>query len=164
MLLEDESFGGLLRMRNPYHKEIKSLHLDKLPSQLEQISAIFLFLKKKLSWNGQYSLYGNEVKKVIKDQTGSNADFNFILMSMLRDAQIPCYPVVMSRRDAGRLPISHPSILKLNTFIVGIADTDSTFVFLDGSIDYGFINVLSPILMVDQARIINDMGASYWVI
>ena len=84
-------------------------------------------------------------------------------MSMLRDAQIPCYPVVMSRRDAGKLPISHPSILKLNTFIVGIADTDSTFAFLDGSIDYGFINVLSPILMVDQARIIHDMGASYWV-
>ena len=163
MLLENESFGGLLSMRNPYHKEMKSLHLDKLPSQLEQISAIFLFLKEKLSWNGQYSLYGNEVKKVIKNQTGSNADFNFILMSMLRDAQIPCYPVVMSRRDAGKLPISHPSILKLNTFIVGIADTDSTFVFLDGSIDYGFINVLSPILMVDQARIIHDMGASYWV-
>lgn len=144
MLLEDEDFGSLLKMRNPYRDEMTALALDKLTDRQDKIAAIYTFLKKKMSWNGQYGLYGSEVRKAIKNGTGSNADINFVLMSMLRDAQIPCYPAVMSRKTLGILPLSHPSIQKLNTFVVGIADTDSTFVFLDGSVTNGYMNTLPP--------------------
>ena len=114
MLLEDEDFGSLLKMRNPYRDEMASLPLDQLSDRQNKIAAIYTFLKSKISWNGQYGLYGSEVKKAVKNGTGNNADINFILMSMLRDAQIPCYPVVMSRKNRGILPYSHPSIQKLN--------------------------------------------------
>ena len=43
-------------------------------------------------------------KQILKEGTGSNADLNFILISMLTDAGIPAYPVVMSRRNMGILP------------------------------------------------------------
>ena len=152
MLLQDEDFGAMLKMRNPYRDEMASLSLDQLPDRQNRIAAIYTFLKQKISWNGQYGLYGNEVKKAVKNGTGSNADINFILMSMLRDAQIPCYPAVMSRKDRGILPYSYPSIQKLNTFIVGIADTDSTLVFLDGSVINGYMNTLPPVLMVNSRR------------
>ena len=82
---------------------------------------------------------------------------------MLRDAQIPCYPVVMSRKNRGILPYSHPSIQKLNTLIVGIADTDSTFVFLDGSVTDGYLNTLPPVLMANRARLIDETGKGKWV-
>lgn len=144
MLLDDEDFGSLLRMRNPYREEMASLSLDQLPSRQEQIAAIYTFLKQKISWNEQYALYGSEVKKAVKNGTGTNADINFVLMSMLRDAHIPCYPVVMSRKNRGILPLTHPSIQKLNTFVVGIADTDSTFAFLDGSVTHGSLNTFLP--------------------
>ena len=163
MLLEDEEFGSLLKMRNPYREEMASLSLDKLTDQQEKIVAIYTFLKKKISWNSQYKLYGGEVKKAIKNGTGSNADINFVLMSMLQDAQIPCYPVVMSRKNVGILPLTYPSIQKLNTFIVGIADTDSTFVFLDGSVTNGYLNTLPPVLMVNRARLINNNREDNWV-
>lgn len=163
MLLDDEDFGGLLKMRNPYRDEMASLALDKLSDRQSKIAAIYTFLKKKISWNGQYGLYGSEVKKAVKNGTGNNADINFVLMSMLRDAQIPCYPVVMSRKSRGILPYSHPSIQKLNTLIVGIADTDSTYVFLDGSVTNGYMNNLPPVLMVNRARLISDAGGDNWV-
>lgn len=163
MLLKDEDFGNLLKMRNPYREEMESLALDKLPDQQEKISVIYTFLKKRISWNNQYGLYGNEIKKAIKNGTGSNADINFVLMSMLREAQIPCYPVVMSRKSMGLLPFTHPSIQKLNTFIVGIADTDSTYVFLDGSVTTGFLNTLPPVLMVDRARLVRNEGGDHWI-
>lgn len=163
MLMEDEDFGDLLKMRNPYREEMASLGLEKLSDRQEKIAAIYTFLKKRISWNDQYSLYGSEVKKAIKNGTGSNADINFVLMSMLRDADIPCYPIVMSRKSMGILPYSHPSLQKLNTFIVGIADTDSTFVFLDGSVTYGYLNVLPPVLMVDRARLITPDKGSEWI-
>ena len=105
MLLQDEDFGAMLKMRNPYRDEMASLSLDQLPDRQNRIAAIYTFLKQKISWNGQYGLYGNEVKKAVKNGTGSNADINFILMSMLRDAQIPCYPAVMSRKDRGHPPL-----------------------------------------------------------
>lgn len=163
MLLEDEDFGSLLKMRNPYRDEMASLSLDKLTDRQDKIAAIYTFLKKKISWNGQYGLYGNEVRKAVKNGTGNNAEINFVLMSMLRDAQIPCYPAVMSRKNLGILPLSHPSIQKLNTFVVGIADTDSTFVFLDGSVTDGFMNTLPPVLMVDRARLLSKADGGNWI-
>lgn len=163
MLLEDRDFGKLLKTHSPYQEEIKTLGLEKLPSTQEKVAAIYTFLKKKISWNGQYRLYGNDMKKAIKDGTGSNADINFVLMSMLQEVNIPCFPVVMSRRDTGVLPYTHPTIKKLNTFVVGIADTDSTQVYLDGSVQHGFLNILPPVLMVKRARLINPDGACHWV-
>lgn len=164
MLLEDEDFGALLKMRNPYRDEMASLPLNQLSHRQDKIAAIYTFLKSRMSWNGQYGIYGTEVKKAVKNGTGNNADLNFILMSMLRDARIPCYPVVMSRKSLGILPYSHPSVQKLNTLIVAIADTDSTFVFLDGSVTHGYMNILPPVLMADRARLINEgEGKGGWI-
>lgn len=84
-------------------------------------------------------------------------------MSMLRDADIPSFPVVMSRRNIGILPYSHPSVQKLNTFIVGVANTDSTLVYLDGSVRDGYINILPPVLMVNRARVIMPGKGGLWV-
>ncbi len=162
MLLEDEDFGSLLKMRNPYRDEMAALNTNSLPDTQSKVNALFAFLRKKMNWNETYALYAGDVKKAIKNGTGSNADFNFVLMSMLRDANISCAPVVMSRRSQGILPFAHPSVQKLNTFVVAIADTDSTFVYLDGSIQSGCINLLPPGLMVDRARMITS-GGSQWM-
>ena len=163
MLLEDSEFGGQLKIRNPYREEMAALNLDQLKSIEEKISAIYTFLKGKITWNEEYSLYGGKSKKVIKDGMGNNAEINFILMSMLRDADIPSFPVVMSRRNIGILPYSHPSVQKLNTFIVGVANTDSTLVYLDGSVRDGYINILPPVLMVNRARVIMPGKGGLWV-
>lgn len=53
MLLEDEDFGSLLKMRNPYRDEMASLSLERLPDRQNKIAAIYTFLKSKMSWNGQ---------------------------------------------------------------------------------------------------------------
>lgn len=71
MLLQDEDFGAMLKMRNPYRDEMASLSLDQLPDRQNRIAAIYTFLKQKISWNGQYGLYGNEVKK--RSRTGQAA-------------------------------------------------------------------------------------------
>lgn len=162
-LLDDSEFGGQLKMRNPYREEMAALNLDRLKSTDEKIAAIYTFLKSKITWNEGYALYANKSKKATKEGIGNNAEINFVLMSMLRDANIPCYPVVMSLRSTGMLPYAHPSSQKLNTFIVGIANTDSTLVYLDGSVRDGYLNVLPPVLMVDRARVILSDKKGTWV-
>lgn len=163
ILLEDEDFGGMLKMRNPYREEMKALSLDALTDRQSKIEAIYTFLKKKISWNGDYGIFGSEIKKAIKNGTGNNAEINFVLMSMLRDEQIPCYPVVMSRKDMGILPYAHPSLQKLNTFVVAIASTEDSYIFLDGSVSTGFLNVLPPVLMSNRARLVSNKPGNMWI-
>lgn len=162
-LLKDDDFGGRLRMSNPLKEEMGTLHLERMKGTEEKICAIYTLLKNKVKWNEKYNLYGRSPKQILKEGTGNNADLNFILISMLADAGIPAYPVVMSRRNMGVLPLSHPSIQELNTFIVGIAHTDSTLVYLDGSVEDGYLNVLPPVLMPNRARIIIPDNQSRWV-
>lgn len=163
MLMKDDSFGKLIKMRNPYREEMTLLGIDKLPTIPAKVEAVYNFLKKKMSWNEHYEIYSNDIKKAIKEGSGSNADINFVLMSMLRDAEVTCYPVVMSRKTMGILPITHPSIQKLNTFVIAIANTDTTFTYLDGSSTTGYLDILPPQLMVDRARLIGCKKADNWV-
>ena len=162
ILLEDSDFGSRTRMSNPLKNEMAALHLENAGSTEEKIARIYTLLKSKVKWNEKYGFYGDKGRQVLKEGSGSNAEINFILISMLKDAGIPAFPVVMSRRDQPMLPYSHPSIQKLSTFVVGIADTDSTFVYLDGSVRDGYINVIPPVLMTNRARIIMPNYAD-WV-
>lgn len=162
LLKNENDFGGLLKLKNPFKEDMSALNMKDLSTQ-DKIRSIYQLLKKKISWNENYHLFGNNIKKAIKEGSGSNADINFILISMLKDAGINAFPIMMSTRDQGRLPLTYPSINKLNTFIVGINDTDSTVVFLDGSVKNGDINILPPKLMVDRARIYNINGKGDWI-
>lgn len=160
-LLKYDDFGKHLKMRNPYRDEASAM-LSAEMSVDEKIAHIFSFVRQKISWNENYSIFSPDIRKAIKEGSGSNADINFVLMSMLRDANIPCVPLVMSRRSRGMLPMAHPSIAKLNTFVVGIQNSDTTMVYLDGSVQYGYINILPPVLLTNRARIISESGGERW--
>ncbi|NDV57574.1 DUF3857 domain-containing protein [Bacteroides sp. 519] len=161
-LLEYEEFGKLLRMKNPFQAEVSALPLGNLSTD-EKISLIHVLLKQKMSWNKKYAMYATDIKKAIKEGTGTNAELNFVFMSMLRDAGIQSVPLVMSRRSMGFLPLAHPTMSKLNTMIVGIQNSDTTMVYLDGSVEHGYINTLPPVLMTNQARVISKNPGNKWV-
>ncbi|MCD7901939.1 MAG: DUF3857 domain-containing protein [Bacteroides sp.] len=162
LLLENEDFGRQLKMRNPFRDEMQAMALDKFSTD-EKIVALFNFLKQKITWDESYALFGRDIRKAIKEGKANNAVLNFILISMLKDAGIQAYPLIMSRRDRGIIPFSAPSINKINTFVVGIQNTDSTYVFLDGSVTDGYLNILPPVMLVDRARIIREGGGNKWV-
>lgn len=154
MFIHSDDFGERTRIGNPLKKEMEDLNISQLPNLEEKVKATYTLLKSKVKWNERYALLGRLPKQTLKEGTGNNADINFILINMLNDIGIKAYPVVMSRRDLPQIPY-YPSLESLNTFIVGIAATDSTYIYLDGSIRDGYIDVLPPILMTNRARLIN---------
>lgn len=164
MLLDNANFGGKLKMKNPFSEEVAALGIDKLEKVEQKVSALYMFLKSRVKWNESYELFGGNLKKVIENGSGDNADLNFILMSMMRDTNIECYPLVLSRRSRGILPLTHPSYQSLNTFVIGFKGSDGQLDFIDGSVINGYINVLPPDLMVNEARIISgDYPGEKWV-
>lgn len=160
-LNDDSDFGGVLKMKNPFKEEMSALNLSNA-STYDKIRKIFNLAKSKIIWNNEYGFWGGDTKKAIKIGTGNNAEINFVLISMLKDANINAFPVLISRRNYNKLPYTHPSLDKLNTFIVGINDTDSTTVYIDGSIRDGDINILPTVLMTDRARLFQKKGNEAW--
>ena len=154
---------GRLKKSSPFKSEIVAQGIASIPDQKERITAVFRLLKQKVHWNGDYAFWDKSTSKVLKERTGSNADMNFLLINMLQDAGIESCPVVLRKRSSGILPLSHASSKYLTTFVVGIHDTDSTYLYLDGSVEDGYINVLPADLLVDRARVISKSGQGSWV-
>lgn len=160
-LFEDADFGGRMKATNPLRAEMNALRVDTLQTVEAKTAALFALLKSRVRWNGKYALFGKGFKEVLKDGTGDNADINFMLISMLADAGIESYPVVMSCRDEKALPYSHPSIERLSTFVVAVIDGER-IMYVDASSEYGYVDILSPRLMTNRARLMIP-GNSQWV-
>lgn len=151
---ENEQFGKLLSQSNPFRDITWSLSPKEMSFDQKVITA-FQTVKKQLAWNGKYLLYSKNLEKVIKEKSGSNADLNFILISVLKDYGLKAYPVVLSRRSSGILPVHFPSLQKLNTFIVAIHDEENKkYIFLDCSMDQPAFDVLPLDLSASKARIL----------
>lgn len=163
LLLGDSEFGGRLKKSSPLKAELASSGILSISDKRERIAAIFQLLKSRVRWNGNYAFWGKPASKVLSEGTGTNADINFLLINMLQDAGIESFPVVLRNRDLGVMPRSHASLKYLSSFVVGIQETDSTFLFIDGSVEDGYLNVLPPSLLVSRARVIQKNGSGYWV-
>ena len=156
-----EKFGALMEMENPLKVEMEQLNLPAMESDEEKICAIFQLLKSKVKWNEKYNLLGRKMEDVLKEGSGSNADINFILMSMLKDANISAVPVVMGLRDEASISRLYPVAEEFSTFVVGVMK-DTTLSFIDASLRDGYLDVLPPVLMSNRARMLRG-NETCWV-
>ena len=162
LLMADEDFGKRIKRACPIKDLVASSGAEKETDVVKKMAAIYTALKSRLKWNGDYRLFAESASKTIKDGTGSNADLNFILLSAYREAGLDARPVVMSRRTKGRLPFSHPSLNPLNTLVVGVVDGQSVH-FIDASAEDGYVDVLPPLLLTEQALLLSDDGKGNWL-
>ena len=161
-LMGDEDFGNRIKRACPIKDLVASSGVEKETDVVKKMAGIYTALKSRLKWNGNYKLFAESASKTLKDGSGSNADLNFILLSAYREAGLDARPVVMSRRTKGRLPLSHPSLNKLNTFVVGVVD-GQTVHFIDASVEDGYIDVLPPSLLTEQGLLLSDDGTGNWL-
>lgn len=153
-LMNDDEFGDRIKRGNPLKDEMVAAKLDTISDFRRKVAATYLLLMKHVKWDGTYALWGNSSRNVLKEGKASNADINFLLMNMLRTLNIKTVPLLLCTRNQGNLPISHPSIESINTFVVGIFENDTTMIAMDGSATTGFVGVLPPVLLTN-AHVLN---------
>lgn len=154
LLMEEDDFGGRIKRANPLKDEMRQAGIDTISDFRRKVISTYLLLKKKVKWNRTYALLGNTSRNVLKEGQSSNADINFLLMNMLKSLDIKTVPIVLRTRNEGILPLTHPSLDALNTFVVGIYENDSTLHVMDGSAEHGYLDVLPPVLLT-KAHIVN---------
>lgn len=165
-LMEDEDFGGRLQLANPLRAEQDAAAAELQNMSVEEKTDFLRnLLMSRFKWNEKYSIYGLPSRKITTEESLNSATLNFILLSMLRDAGVKAYPVLLSRRSRGRIPYSYPSIQAMNATVLMVMTTDSTKFYTDaGSAQDGYPLMQLPAnLMPDRGLAVYAKDASEWV-
>lgn len=131
-------------------------------NDLDKMTSIYDYVRQNIRWNGKQNIYVNSVfnpvlskvytkvtKKVVKEKslskpfnakTGSNAEINFILISLLRKANIEAHPVILNTKKAIDKNIPSP---KQFDHVIALARIGSNEYFLDATDSLRPYNLLS---------------------
>lgn len=151
-LRENENFGAALKP-NSWSKEL-SAQLSQGKSQAESLTAIYNFVRNNMKWDEVSSTTTkSKLEKAFKAKVGNSAEINLLLVSLLKQAGIVAYPVVLSTRDHGKVMPVHPTIDALN-YVIAKATVDGSDYLLDAT------EKLTPIGILPE-RCLNEKGWVY---
>ena len=116
-LLENEGFGQQLKKNIPHTRSLDdSARLMK--NDYDRMVFIYDFVKRNMNWNGYESIGSdNGIKSAWDKKSGSTSEINFILIDLLRDADIKAYPLLVSTRDNGAVNPLYPFLMQFNCTI-----------------------------------------------
>lgn len=155
-LLDSKYFGGNLKRTGLFKN-------DDLPSSkdLSAATAIVATIRERVRWNGKSTFSPENLAKALKDGTGNSSDMNFLAINALKAAGIDAFPIILSTRANGRIPLTHPSAAAFNFCITGV-EIDEKLYTIDVSDKYSIWNVIPNKAMVTQARIMKE-GFDKWI-
>lgn len=155
-LLKSSSFGGNLKKANWFKDDVVKGDLT-----MANANAIVKMITDRVKWDDKSSVNVSNLKEALNKGIGNSADLNFLLINALDAGGFDAFPVILSTRSKGRIPLTYPSAAAFNYVITGMRLDDKMY-FIDASSKYGGWNILPQKCMVEQARIITEHHKS-WV-
>lgn len=162
----DESYADsdiIRRFRGncQYKDEVAQISSD-LPDE-DKILAAVNIVNNAVQWDKSYDLVPKPLAQTVKSRTGSNADKNSLVAGCLRELGFVVDPVFIRLRSSGVLMDFQPEMNPYDTFILSVTSSDGTVRYLDCGSPYGYINILNPLMLVTNGRIIHQNGTGQWV-
>ena len=98
-LYEDKNFGLDLK------KKLKSLDLQVINAKKlegkDQVKFLYDFVRENFTWNREYGVYTDNIKKAVEVRKGNIAEINLILCNLLQKAEINAVPALIKSRGRG---------------------------------------------------------------
>ena len=127
-----ENFGPNMSKKS-FYKDITNQIISDYQSPAERTIAVYNFVTQHMKWDEKERyMPSKNIKKSFDERTGSSADINALLVSMLRAVEIAADPVIISTIDNGLVHPVYPIIDKYNYLIVRVI-IDSKSVLLDAT-------------------------------
>ncbi|EAS21013.1 hypothetical protein BBFL7_01906 [Flavobacteria bacterium BBFL7] len=159
-IYDSDRFGDAIKKSNFYKKDLLSVVHDSM-NQLEKTEAIYEFVKTRVKWNGRYGVFTrNGLKSAYKDGSGSVADVNLLLVSMLKNAGVNANPVLVSSDNNG-VPI-FPTREGFDYVIVQVV-INGDKMLLDATEKFARPNLIPLRAANWKGRVILENGMSDWV-
>lgn len=147
---------------------VKGKFLDPFKSQAEDeahaIAEVRNAVLAAVKWDKRSTLVPDNVRSVLKSGTGSSASINAVVASVLNEMGYKAHPMLLCCRSRGLLSsffVSAESFTDMMLYIT--APSGKTF-FLDAAPDYGYVGVVDPDYLVEEARVVvpPTEGLSFW--
>lgn len=150
------------RFKSPcqFKDAVKTLSSDG--SDPLRIASALSLVKQSVSWNGEYALNPSAPAQVVKNGSGTNVDINCLLAGCLREMGYEVDPVMIKLRSSGVLIEYHPEVHPFDTFILCVKAADGRLYYIDGGSNNAFVNILPPLMLVPNARLIKPKQCG-WV-
>lgn len=155
-LMDDENFGRTVKEFPFLRKKVEEI-VSGMADPQQKIMAICKYLKENLEWNGTEDIYADDLKNIFKQKTGTAADINLALASMLDKAGIRVEMVLLSTRGNGFVRMDLPSVRQFN-YVICKAYIDSVGVFLDATEKYLPWNVLPKRCLNGGGFVVSDQS------
>lgn len=157
----DSDMMRRFRAQCQFKDEVAALPADG--SDMDRIVSAVKLVKGKVAWDKSYKVFPQPLAQVVKAQSGTNADINCLIAGCLREMGYTVEPVMIKLRSSGLLLEHQPEMHPYDTFILKVTAADGTSYYLDGGSDDAYINVLSPLMLVEKARVLRPERMSQWV-
>lgn len=161
-LSETTSFTSGLNFNNPYKQEVADI-MSGEGDEYAKLAAVHKLVMSRLAWDEYYGVTAKNIRETLKTGVGRSSDLNFVLHSAVKDAGYKTEIVLLNPRRFGRIPLTRPSLEKINAFLVMVTMSDGKRVFIDATDRDSGLNVIPERLMVDRARIYGIAGENGWV-
>ncbi len=149
-LLTDQDFGGQIN-RKPTLAFDMITTAKKMENIEKRMAFVYNYLKSTVQWNGRETIYSYDgIKAAFQNKTGSSADINLLLISLLNHAGIEAVPILFSTRDNGLVNTALPFINQFNTVMAFVPGENNYFV-LDATDRYSAYHLM-------PAKIVNTKG------
>ncbi len=127
-LLKNEDFGLQLKKNLPHTRDLDDL-LASVTDDYQKMVLIHDYVRKNMNWNGSEDIYSMDgIKSAWDKKSGSNAELNFILIDLLRDAGLKAFPLLVSTKDNGTVNTIYPFLDQFNNTMTCVLIGDRRYI------------------------------------
>ena len=131
-LLQNESFGRAIERKIGGTDDLIK-QATAISDENARLTMIYHAVKKKMNWDGYYSLQASEkLKNNWATGKGSSGDINLILVNILKSSGINVVPMLVSERSHGRVDVNAPFLNQFNK-VIAYAKVNNKEYFLDAT-------------------------------
>ena len=98
-----------------------------------KVGHLYYWLKDKVTWNGEIGIIAERpLSEVLKSGSGSIAELNLLLVSLLKQAGVEASPILLRTVELGSLNMAMPQISQFN-YLVAYTRIDDVDILMDVS-------------------------------
>jgi hypothetical protein len=154
-MLSDEDFGLQVK-RGGFLKEVAAQIKSTNTDPTQQMIAAFEYVRGLMKWDGRERVYVTQsLRNVYEKKSGSSADINLLLVTLMKELGIDSDPVILSTRSNGMV---FPSQIMLGQFnyVIASAKIGEKAYLMDATEKACPYNILMPRCINGQGRIISE--------
>lgn len=139
-MISSDMFGELTQ-RTGFLKSIAKEIKTKYTDSDARLKAAFEYIQNNVKWNKKYSLYCNNLKKVLESHIGDSGDINLLLIALLREIDFDANPVILSTRGHGKIHEQY-AVLKRFNYVVAHIERNGKDFLMDATDEYLALGML----------------------